>query len=78
MSLYDKKGRQKLALPENAAQESGGNLDTIAEAAKYTQIDLLRLMLTELRVQTFILSTEFGISSGDLEALRADCDPFKE
>lgn len=78
MSLYDAKGRPKLALPENAAQESDGNLDKIAEATEHTQTDLLRRILTELRVHTFILKSEFGDSTWDLDALRAECDPSKE
>lgn len=75
MTLYDSKGRAKLALPENAAQETGGNLDDIAQATAHTQTELLRLILAELRVHTFILSTEFGVSSTDIDAIRADSIP---
>lgn len=71
MTLYDTKGRKQQALPENAAQEAEGNLDTIAEATAQTQADLMRAILAELRVHTFILSTEFGVTQSDVESLRA-------
>jgi hypothetical protein len=74
VTLYDNKGRAQQALPENAAQESDGNLDKIAEATRITQAELLRLILVEMRVQTFILATEFGVSEADLAELRSDPD----
>jgi hypothetical protein len=78
VTLYDNKGRAQQALPENAAQESDGNLEKIAEATRITQTELLRLMLIEMRVQTFILATEFGVSETNLAQLRSDPDLLEE
>ena len=50
----------------NFASELGGQLQILQEATNH--------MLTELRIQTFILEQGFAIGSGDITSLRSDLD----
>jgi hypothetical protein len=71
MRIYDAKGRKLEALPENAAQESGGNLQSLAVNQQAT-VELLQLILKEQQIQTTLLVEAFGLNDNDVIAMRDD------
>ena len=62
LTYYD----TKPGYESNFASELGGQLQILQETTNY--------MLTELRIQTFILEQGFAIGSEDIIALRSDLD----
>jgi hypothetical protein len=71
MNLYDSSGRKLQALPENAAQESGGNLQTLS-VGQQAQLELLQLLLREQQITNKLLAEGSGISDSDVQGLRDD------
>lgn len=71
MTLFDATGRPSQALPPNAAQEAGGNLESVA-AAVPTQTELMLMILKELRILNHLIAELAMIPSQDVQALRDD------